>query len=112
MLPIIFVTIWAVMMETEMTTHDSLDCLASSLSTPDSCWTGWSDSPYLFYLIAAPMLVAYAVSYLIFTSLNFLASLSILYNFFSSTVMSEKIIKRFHLDQSHISTEHCEDTCL
>ena len=29
----------------------------------DSCWSGWSRSPYLFWLIAAPMLAAYMVSY-------------------------------------------------
>ena len=29
----------------------------------DSCWSGWSRSPYLFWLIAAPMLAAYMVSH-------------------------------------------------
>ena len=60
--PLIFVIIWAVMMETEMTNVKIPDCLVSQSPTPDSCWTGWSESPHLFYLIAAPMLVAYAVS--------------------------------------------------
>ena len=64
-MPVVFVSIWAVTMETEMSAQAGPDC-SSQLglsSSPDSCWTGWSQSPHLFYLIAAPMLVAYAVSY-------------------------------------------------
>ena len=65
-MPVVFVSIWAVTMETEMSAQagpGSSDCSAQlDISSPDSCWTGWSQSPHLFYLIAAPMLVAYAVS--------------------------------------------------
>ena len=51
------VMIWVVLMETE--NHIKMPDYSP---TPDSCWTGWSESPHLFYLIAAPMLVAYVVS--------------------------------------------------
>ena len=64
-MPVVFVGIWAVTMETEMSAQAGpSDCVSQSpgLSSPDSCWTGWSQSPHLFYLIAAPMLAAYAVS--------------------------------------------------
>ena len=64
-MPVVFVTIWAVTMETEMAAQagSGSDCSAQlGISGEDSCWTGWSQSPHLFYLIAAPMLVAYAVS--------------------------------------------------
>ena len=64
-MPVVFVTIWAVTMETEMAAEagPGSDCSAQlGMSGSDSCWTGWSQSPHLFYLIAAPMLVAYAVS--------------------------------------------------
>ena len=65
-MPSVFVTIWAVTMELSGTVSGSSDsdCHVSgsgSLSE-DSCWSGWSQSPHLFYLIAAPMLVAYAVN--------------------------------------------------
>ena len=113
-LPIIFVTIWAVMMETEMTTHDSLDCSASSLSTPDSCWTGWSDSPYLFYLIAAPMLVAYAVSYFIATSLNFFALFLSIINiaYFSLLKLPFRSISHFYWTLWGYLSPSCRQTAL
>ena len=64
-MPVVFVSIWAFTMETEMSAQagPGSDCVSQlGLSSQDSCWTGWSQSPHLFYLIAAPMLVAYAVS--------------------------------------------------
>ena len=63
-MPVVFVSIWAVTMETEMKVRSGVtSCLPEmDISSDSSCWTGWSQSPHLFYLIAAPMLVAYAVS--------------------------------------------------
>ena len=65
-MPVVFVSIWAVTMETEMTARSgvSSDCSPELDISSDSCWTGWSQSPHLFYLIAAPMLVAYAINLL------------------------------------------------
>ena len=68
-MPVVFVSIWAVTMETEMSaqTGPGSDCSSQlGISSQDSCWTGWSQSPHLFYLIAAPMLAAYAVSLTLF----------------------------------------------
>ena len=65
-MPLVFVSIWAVSMELSpvsiTSTMTSSECSPSSMMEEDSCWTGWPQSPHLFYLIAAPMLVAYAVS--------------------------------------------------
>ena len=47
----------------ELTMGTIHDCSPSSTMTaPDSCWTGWSGSSFTFYMIAAPMLVVYSVS--------------------------------------------------
>ena len=54
-LPLGFVLAWATLMEGGKT--GGPDC------SSDSCWPGWSHSPYLFYLVAAPMLIAYGVFY-------------------------------------------------
>jgi len=67
-MPSVFVTIWAITMELSGTvavsgSSDS-DCHVSGSLSEDSCWSGWSQSPHLFYLIAAPMLVAYAINLL------------------------------------------------
>ena len=65
-MPLIFVTIWAVTMELSSSNivSDTSSCSSGSETfSDDSCWSGWSQSPHLFYLIAAPMLIAYAVKY-------------------------------------------------
>ena len=65
-MPLVFVSIWAASMELSPTsltsTITSSECSPSSRMEEGGCWSGWSESPHLFYLIAAPMLVAYAVS--------------------------------------------------
>ena len=65
-MPLVFVSVWAATMEMSagsVTAGGAADCAApsSAMETAGSCWSGWSQSPHLFYLIAAPMLVAYAV---------------------------------------------------
>lgn len=66
-MPLVFVTIWGVSMEYS-SGSDTIECSGSGSLSEDSCWSGWSQSPHLFYLIAAPMLLAYAVSSLWMTS--------------------------------------------
>ena len=64
-MPLVFVSIWAASMElspTSLTSTMATSECSTSRMEEDSCWSGWSQSPHLFYLIAAPMLVAYAVS--------------------------------------------------
>ena len=93
-MPLVFVSIWAASMELSPNSMSST-LATSECSTPgmeeDSCWTGWSQSPHLFYLIAAPMLVAYAVS--------------------SEKDKTKYVQNFFFKDQLDIFTQHREDSC-
>ena len=62
-MPLVFVSLWAASMEMSPAPRPASECSSSGMAE-DGCWSGWSQSPHLFYLIAAPMLVAYAVSVL------------------------------------------------
>ena len=95
-MPLVFVSIWAASMELSPTsTITSSECSPSPRMGEGGCWSGWSQSPHLFYLIAAPMLVAYAVSS------------------WQDKIHEhvEIFLRTFLLDQFDIFTQHRENSC-